>query len=531
MSLMKGNGNTGGNYNADKFIDTNGRHFYSLFVNLSEGAAVYKLLYEADGNPADYLIAEVNAQYETIFKHAKAEIIDKPATEVFRKIEPPYLNIFANVVKNNLSVKFETYDPVVEKYLNLAAFSIGGGFLMVLFSDMTEKKEMTAELRKALDKSEEANRLKASLLSNLSHEFRTPMTGILGMSSILKEKLKDPENLTMLDYIIASGNRLMKTLNAILELAEEESNIKNRKLIYLQSAAEPIINEYMAKAEQKGLRFKYDVYDSRLAVLSTERVLSQVFLHLIDNAVKFTEQGVVEITVDSEVTEDNYWAKITIRDTGIGIMPKDQQSVFYEFRQVSEGISRCFEGVGLGLTLVKKMVDLMKGRIELESQLGKGSLFTVYLPAEKIENEKDLIQEPEVKNIGCGTEKNKEEIAGILLVEDNLINVKVTQVYLKDDYNLDYARTGVQAVKMAKEKQYSLVLMDINLGVGMDGIKTAKAIKAIEGYQKIPIVALTGYAMESDKEKLFTEGLTHHLSKPFDKNTLIDFVETALAEA
>ena len=414
--------------------------------------------------------------------------------------------------------------------MNISVSASGDGIFTTIFADMTEKKELNLELKRALDRSEESNRLKSSLLSNLSHEFRTPMTGILGMSSILKDKLKDPENLTMVDYIISSGNRLMKTLNAILELAEDESNIKNLKSIYLTGIAEPIIKEYMQKAEQKGLVFKYDVFDNHLMIKSNERVLSQIFLHLIDNAVKFTEQGSVQIEINSEKTDGALWAKITIKDTGIGIMPKDQELIFHEFRQVSEGISRCFEGVGLGLTLVKKMVGLMKGKLSLESRLGQGSCFTVSLPADQVIKEVELKEEnvftispKKIVSIQAG-------IPNILLVEDNLINIKVTQVYLKEKYNLDYARTGVQAVKMANEKNYSLILMDINLGVGMDGVKAAKAIKSIEGYTRIPIVALTGYAMESDKEKLISEGLTHHLSKPFDRSTLLDFIETVLNE-
>jgi CheY-like chemotaxis protein/two-component sensor histidine kinase len=356
------------------------------------------------------------------------------------------------------------------------------------------------------------------------------MTGILGMSSILKEKLKDPENLTMLDYIIASGNRLMKTLNAILELAEEESNIKNLKSVYVTGVAEPIIKEYMIKAEQKGLEFKYDIYDSQLTVQSNDRVLSQIFLHLIDNAVKFTEQGFVQVSISSEKKDETTWAKIVIRDTGIGIMPKDQELIFHEFRQVSEGISRCFEGVGLGLTLVKKMVGLMKGKISLESEIKHGSCFTIYLPAEIMESQAALDEEQTVLIHKPASSAMPAERPDILLVEDNLINIKVIQVYMQNRYNLDYARTGVQAVKMADEKHYDLILMDINLGVGMDGVKAAKAIKSLNGYEETPIVALTGYAMESDKAKLYAEGLTHHLPKPFDKVTLLDFVDSIIYE-
>ncbi len=506
-------------------------HYFSVFNFVQDGVVVQELVYDQNGVPCNYKILDVNPQYEKLINRKKEEIVNKFATEIFNTTDPPYFDIFVNVAKNNLHINFETYDQLLNKYFNIFVSSSGDGIFTTIYSDLTEKKELIHELKKALDKSEESNKLKSSLLSNLSHEFRTPMTGILGMSSILKEKLRDPENLTMLDYVIASGNRLMKTLNAILELAEEESNIKNLKSVYITGVAEPIIKEYMQKAEQKGLVFKYDILDDQLAVNSNERVLSQVFLHLIDNAVKFTEQGFVQVTISSEKSDDIMWAKIVVRDTGLGILPKDQELIFHEFRQVSEGISRCFEGVGLGLTLVKKMVGLMKGKISLESELRHGSCFTVYLPAQRMQNEAE-IEEKKIIIMPKTQPGNKTTATpNILLVEDNLINIKVIQVYMKDKYNLDYARTGVQAVKMANEKEYSLILMDINLGVGMDGVKAAKAIKAIDGYQNTPIVALTGYAMESDKEKLFAEGLTHHMSKPFDKATLLDFVDSVLEEA
>lgn len=507
------------------------KHFYPIFDNMQEGVVINKLLYDKNGVPVDYLILDVNPQFERILNVNKKNIISKPSTEIYNTTEAPYLDIFANVIKNNTPVEFETYFSALKKYFRMAVSPVEGGVFVTVFTDVTEKKDLMNELKKALEKSEESNRLKSSLLSNLSHEFRTPMTGILGMSSILKDKLKDPENLTILDYIISSGNRLMKTLNAILELAEDESNIKNLKLIHLSSLAEPVIVEFMAKAENKGLGFKCDINDGTLSIYSNERVLSQVFVHLLDNAVKFTEHGFVEISINSEVIDGTLWAKIAIKDTGIGILPKDQEPIFNEFRQVSEGISRSFEGVGLGLTLVKKMVTLMKGKIVLESSVGAGSLFTIYLPAEKIEFRKNLQDFKVVSSPKVEKNKKLSEKPRILLVEDNLINVKVTQVYLKENYMLDYARTGLQAVKLANENQYSMILMDINLGVGMDGVKTAKAIKEINGYEKTPIVALTGYAMESDKEKLFAEGLTHHLSKPFDRATLTDFVEYVLAEA
>jgi signal transduction histidine kinase len=514
---------------ADQNTQNKLEEFDLIYQNMKEGVVFNEIHYNESGKADDYIITKVNLQFAKMFNLEPENIIGRFAVEVFGIAIPPYFNLCIKIAETGGSIEIETYYSKVEKYFAVLIFSNKKKYFTAVFNDITEKKKLEADLQKAVDKAEELSKLKFSILSNMNHEFRTPMTGILGMAAILKEKICEPENSILLNYITTSGQRLMKTLNAILELAENESNIKNLELIELSKAADNAINEYKEKAVAKGLQFNCDIKEKSLGVVSNEKIISEIFSHLLDNAVKFTEQGYVDVIICDDEHDDKYWAKIIVKDTGIGIAPESQDLVFHEFRQVSEGISRSFEGVGLGLTLVKKLIGIMKGKLVLESEFGKGSQFTVYLPAVKMANGKPI--EPiKVTIIKKEGRAHNAQHPSVLLVEDNLINIKVTEVYLKNICNVEYAKNGLQALKMAGEKKYSMVLMDINLGSGIDGIKATKLIREIKGYEKTPIIALTGYVMESDKDALYSEGLTGHLAKPFDKTELIELVESVLAE-
>jgi len=396
-----------------------------------------------------------------------------------------------------------------------------------LQQELQEKEALEKELMLALDKSEESDRLKSSLLSNMNHEFRTPITGILGMSSVLKEMTKDPKVLHMLDCIVDSGRRLMRTLNAILEFAQVEANIfsKNFKDINVNRIAESVSLEVLERVTSHGIEFNLQLPDNSLFVYSNEKIISQVMLNLLDNSIKFTDKGIISMRISEEMIENVKYAQIIISDTGIGIAPEHIEIIFDEFRQVSEGLSRSYEGVGLGLTLVKKLVDLMNGNIRVESELGKGSSFIISIPAVRISTEKvQKVDEKSVVKKQSELEKPAEEPV-ILLVEDNVINIEVIDVFLMGICKVDYVRTGSEALDKVKERQYPLIFMDINLGVGMDGVETAREIRKIGKYDKTPIVALTGYAMDSDKDKFLSAGFSHYLAKPFDKKDIISLVE------
>jgi len=385
--------------------------------------------------------------------------------------------------------------------------------------DITEKKELELELKRALDRAEESSRVKSSLLSNMSHELRTPLNGILGLSQILIEELSENSLATFARKIYLAGKRLMVTLNSILDLSEIESNTTLIKFVEynITENLNYILTQYIYAANEKGLQFYIDILDKNIVAFVDERLCNQIVLNLVDNAVKYTYEGEISVALESEIRNGSPYVKISVSDTGIGIEEGNLAFIFEEFRQVSEGYNRSFEGTGLGLSLVKKMLQLLKGEIKVESKIGKGSKFIVYLPgAVKKQVEKETDGGKDINAVTRSDNKKPE----ILLVEDNSINKEVITCYINNFCNVDAVSDGLSSIEKAQNKQYDVVLMDINLGNGMDGIAATKEIKKIKGYENTAFVALTGYALSGDKQRLLDEGLTHYLPKPFEKEEL-----------
>ncbi|KUO61059.1 hypothetical protein APF79_12965 [bacterium BRH_c32] len=396
--------------------------------------------------------------------------------------------------------------------------------------DINEKKKMEMELKYALEKAEESNRLKSSILSNMNHEFRTPLMGILGMTELLIEEIDDENHEQMLERVRASGKRLMTTLNSILDLSELESDRTFFKLseYSIDDFFIPFLKKFNKTAEERNLPFSYEIKNPDLALLVYERFFEQVLTNIIENSFKYTTSGHIKVIIESVDLDSKLWAKISIEDTGIGIAPENFDLIFEEFRQASEGMSRNYEGSGLGLTIAKKMIEVMKGSISVISKENVGSTFTILLPAMKIAKQTKE-EEKEKWNTTINDIRKKVFVpAGgkplILFVEDNKLNQEVTKLFLKDLALVDCVSDGRSAINIVNEKLYSLILMDINLGAGMDGIEATRQIRQIRGYEKTPIIAVTGYASNSDREKFIAFGLTDILVKPFNKDEILELV-------
>lgn len=407
---------------------------------------------------------------------------------------------------------------------------------LAIKEDVTTKKEMELELKRALDSAEEASRLKSNLLANMSHELRTPLTGIIGFASLLKEEIEIGDQVDMVEKIIKSGKRLLTTLNSILNLSEIESgafpiNISEFKL---GAYSRYLLSHFQKVAEEKELSFNIDVLDEDIMIMADENLFKQIMIHLTDNALKFTNRGGVTIEVDS-ARQDNAddVGIIRIKDTGIGIAREDHPKIFREFRQVSEGIRRNFEGSGLGLAVAKKMTNLMNGDITVESEINVGSVFTITLPGLKTkERNSGVKREIEGRNIYAGNDykilNDSDEYQSILCIEDNMINSELVSLFLQKYFNVDHAHNFEQAVKKASEKQYSAVLIDVNLGEGPSGIDVVKTLRETGSYSATPMIAITGYALLKDERKLLAQGFDYYLAKPFDKEDLINLLVKAL---
>jgi signal transduction histidine kinase len=389
-------------------------------------------------------------------------------------------------------------------------------------------KERTKELEKtnkeliiAKEKAEDLNRLKSNFLANMSHELRTPLIGINGFADFLRQDLVDPGLKSMAENIYISGNRLSETVNLILDLSKLESDKMefSHKQIDIVNQTEELVSLFKEAAHKKGLFIKSSSSQPSIFINTDEQAFRSIINNLINNAIKFTNKGGIAADIS---LKDNF-VEIKVTDSGIGIPKKYHDIIFDEFRQVSEGFSRNFEGTGLGLNITKKLVEKAGGEISIDSEPNKGSTFIVKLPVtiqgEKTEDNPVMHNPP----IACVTrQKSVKPLA--LLVDDDPFVYQVLKRYTAGQVNLEKTTEGRHAIKLCEQKQYDYIFMDINLRWGIDGIEATKEIRKIKGYKSIPIIALTAYAMMGDKEEFLAAGCSHYLSKPFKQKKILNLL-------
>lgn len=479
-----------------------------------------------------------NKAAQQIFQYSHDEIIGKNLHQVLTpaKYHPAHEAGFAkflhsgegNAIGKTIELEAIKKDgDIIPVELSLSSINMGGKWnALGIIRDITERKKHETEILSAKRQAEEMNRLKTNFLSTMSHELRTPLNGILGFAEILKSSLNDPEMIDYTEIIMKSSLRLLNTFNLIIDLSVIEANeLKVRKNPEdLAQLVDTIQEPYKAEAANKGLSLNV-VYKIREAKTSTDQTLfSQALNNLLNNAIKYTQQGGITLSIDQAVKDNREYFSISVADTGIGISPKNISMIYDAFRQASEGYNRAFEGSGLGLHITKRYIDLLDGLIELESEPGYGSVFTIFIPKNDDETKKTgFSQETEKQESGMDLIQSK--MPCVLYVEDDPDHREFVKLFLHGYYEVDTANDGPESISMVKNKIYDIILMDINLGPKMNGLEAVKEIRKIAGYQKTPIAAITANAMVSQKNEFLSEGCTHYISKPFNKKKLISFLE------
>jgi signal transduction histidine kinase len=390
-------------------------------------------------------------------------------------------------------------------------------------------EERTNELRLSRDKAEEASKLKSYFLSLLSHELRTPMVSILGFSEILTEEAENLQHKKFANGIYRATLRLKDTLESMLTFSklQAKAQIVRPEFFNLTEHIKELTRTHILNAAVKGLQFEVNLNTNIGNVYIDKTMFDIIFNNIANNAVKFTDYGTITVDLFDEKDDATAYFCFRISDTGIGIDKDKHEIIFDEFRQVDEGMKRNFEGVGLGLSLVKKYVNLLNGKLFLESELNRGSTFTVKF----IAGQENFYKTPGEIKKAIETKRCKEVYEHkpkILLVEDDPLNIEVTELFLKEIADISVAEDGNKAIESAIKNNYSAILLDINLGKGLSGIDVIKTIKSIDKYADVPIIAYTAFAMDGDEKSFLEVGCTHYLPKPCSRCELVDFVTNIL---
>jgi PAS domain S-box-containing protein len=397
-----------------------------------------------------------------------------------------------------------------------------------VIENVTEKKKAEQEIIRAKEEAEKMNRLKSNFLANMSHELRTPLSGILGFAEILGEEIESSFQKEVVGNIYQSGLRLLRSLDSVMNFSKLESEKMELTTVNLNvpAAVINVASWFRTEAEQKNLKLELKIIEKNLTAELDETLFKQIISNLIENSIKYTTEGKILVLVDKEKKQDADRVVIKVQDTGIGIHPENQKYIFDAFRQESEGLTRKYEGMGLGLTITKKYVELLDGEILVESNPGCGSCFTLNFPCNK-NSGSELYSGQNIKE--NKPDENNSNLPTVLLVENEGASVEITKYFLKDLCTIDAVNNGEDALNMLMEKSYSAVIMDIDLGGSMDGIETTKEIRKIAKFKKLPIIALTAYAMRGDKEKILSAGCSHYISKPFRRKEITVLLSSILS--
>lgn len=396
---------------------------------------------------------------------------------------------------------------------------------------IVKKARLTRELEVTREKAQEASKLKSSLLLNMSHELRTPLNGILGFAGLLKETVTDKSAADMVDFINISGKRLMVTLTSILELSQLESDRKIIQIapVKIDGLLHTVIGKFTDILAMKRLGLSKQIEPDML-IETDQGMVSNIFFYIIDNALKFTEEGQVWVFLQKINRKGETWVMFRVKDTGVGISEEQMKIIFEPFRQGSEGIGRSHEGNGLGLTLCRSFLSLLGGEIEIESKPDLGSTFSIYFrekpKPEGVAEIAPVAVETEV--VPPAVVRTLPERPMVLIVEDNEANAALISMYLEEKFEVEKAMNGKMAIKLCTLNDYDLILMDINLGSEMDGIEATREIRKLPKNVGIPVVAVTGYATDQEKQAILQHGLDDYISKPFNKKDLFSVINRVL---
>jgi len=484
----------------------------------------------------DGRLLSVNPAIRRVLGYEETEMLGRCIQEFVpekhrEKFEEEYLSAIRgsiNAVSGEFCVLNKGGQEIYLLYKNVRMEEPGSVPYVIGFSqDITDRILMERELRITKKMTDDIARAKESFLAHMSHEIRTPMNGILGIASLLNKTRLDPQQRNYLQLIQESANNLLVIVNDILDLEKIVAGKLQLERIPFKIVDKiaTTIQSFIYRAEEKelGLIFQNSV-PADLVVEGDPYRLSQVLNNLLSNALKFTNEGHINITTGIREHGEQVMVEITIQDTGIGIGKDQLRTIFEPFEQADATISRKYGGTGLGLTISKNMCEMQGGDLLVHSEEGKGSAFTIRVPYHiSIEamQDNEVSQEEDYKSLGPRK---------VLVAEDVELNQYLARHILESwDFEVVIVNNGREALEALEKTSFDCILMDVQMPE-MDGIEATQHVRKLPDPVKanIPIIALTANALKGDSEKYLAAGMTDYLAKPFDEARLFRVISRNL---
>ena len=420
-------------------------------------------------------------------------------------------------------------------FLSLGPLMMGGLVVLVLMTMLREERivafqehqnHLISELEAARDKADAANQAKSNLLGVISHELRTPMNGVLGAAQLLSASRLDAQQREMLSIIRNSGDSLLSLLNDILDLTKIEAGKMAFEVvdIDLNALHRRLLSPFEAQAKAKGLTITTEFTGDVPTVVRGDPLrVSQILSNLLSNAVKFTETGGIRYGVHAQKLSDNRVSfDFSVADSGAGISEEDLQRLFQPFTQIDNSSTRKFGGTGLGLTISRRLANIMHGDIHVSSEVGKGSVFTFSVEAEVVAWSDEA---PATE-----TDTDTTQVSGmrVLVVEDHPVNRMILEAWMgSNGHEAVSAENGQAALDLAKVYAFDLIVMDVNMPI-MDGLEATRCIREGDNPNAdTPVIVLSASARAEDHRAGFAAGADAYLNKPIDFRQLATYMQRA----
>jgi PAS domain S-box-containing protein len=470
----------------------------------------------------DRIIADVNIGFEEMFGYSREEVIGHPVriihvnNELFLKYGESYWPKASTIKVVNCEWQLKKKDgSIITCEVSGSAinpYDLSEGVICIA-KNITEKKKFESELIFSKTTADAANKAKSEFLANMSHEIRTPLNGIMGMLQLLESTNTDNEQSEYIDIALNSGRNLTNLITDILDLSRIEQGyvaLENHGF-NLNHLVEDVINTFITELTSKNLEIKTSI-DKSIPdlVYGDSGRIRQIIFNIFGNSVKFTSRGCISLTITSLINNNIINIFIEISDTGIGIPEDKLDEIFVPFTQVDGSLTRKYGGVGLGLSIVKKLLLVMGGSITVNNNDGGGITTSIAIPLKT--TEPPILEDTERTNdIG----RENISVLKILIAEDDKVNqLAISSFVKKIGHTALCANDGIETLKLLQSEKFDLILMDIQMP-NLDGVETTIAIRnSNENFSKIPIIALIAHAMAGDREKFLAHGMNGYLSKP-----------------